>query len=120
MWHLPKPAFSKSPSKGLLDAVLAGVGFSGFLVLIKSAGASDQALWALAVARCTPALLIFFTGLVTHANWSGARPAAKFIVLAGVLDSSGGLLFSLAAHRSRLQIATVLASLYPASTVIRA
>lgn len=120
IWLLAKPSGAAGQSKGLRDAVLAGIGFSGFLVLIKFAGASDQAFWALAVARFTPAAIIFVIGMATHAEWRSARPAAMLIILAGVLDSSGGLLFSLAAHRARLDVATVLASLYPASTVILA
>jgi len=120
IWLLAKPAGGAGRSRGLRDAVLAGIGFSGFLVFVKFAGPSNQAFWALAVARATPALIIFFYGFVTRTQWKAARGALAFIVLAGVLDSSGGLLFSLAAHRARLDVATVLASLYPASTVILA
>lgn len=120
IWLLAKPSGAAGRSKGLRDAILAGIGFSGFLVLIKFAGASDQAFWALAIARLTPAAIIFAIGIATRADWRSARLAARLIVLAGVLDSSGGLLFSLAAHHARLDVATVLASLYPASTVILA
>jgi drug/metabolite transporter (DMT)-like permease len=120
IWLLAKPSAAGEISRGLRDAVLAGIGFSGFLVLIKFAGAGDQAFWALAVARFTPSLIIFVIGFASSATWSAARPAAALIVLAGILDASGGLLFALAAHRARLDAATVLASLYPASTVILA
>jgi len=120
IWLLAKPQAGSGISRGLRDAVLAGIGFSSFLVLIRSAGPANQVLWALAVARFTPAAIIFVIGVVRRAQWSGAKPAARLIILAGVLDSSGGLLFSLAAHYVRLDVATVLSSLYPASTVILA
>src|SRR5215472_12347611 len=65
IWLLAKPAGGAGRSRGLRDAVLAGIGFSGFLVFVKFAGPSNQAFWALAVARATPALIIFFYGFVT-------------------------------------------------------
>ncbi|MBV8207586.1 MAG: DMT family transporter [Acidobacteria bacterium] len=120
IWLLARPSGPVAHSRGLRHAVLAGIGFSGFLVLIRMGGGTDQALWSLAVARGTPSLILLVIGSMVRTNWSSARPAAVFIVLAGVLDSTGGLLFTLAAHHARLDVATILASLYPASTVILA
>lgn len=120
IWLLAKSGGASAGSRGLRDAVLAGIGFSGFLVLIRFAGDAGQGFWSLAVARLTPAAIIFAMGLIARANWLEARRASTFIVLAGILDSLGGLLFFIAVHYARLDVATVLASLYPASTVILA
>jgi uncharacterized membrane protein len=43
-----------------------------------------------------------------------------FIVMSGVLDALGNLLFSTAAHLGRLDVSAVLSSLYPAATVLLA
>lgn len=119
IWLLAKPQGSAGISRGLRNAVLAGIGFSGFLVLIKYVGGA-QAFWPVAIARATSSMLIFLMGLSARARWRDARPAAGFILLAGTLDATGGLLFLVTTHHARLDVAAVLASLYPAATVVLA
>jgi drug/metabolite transporter (DMT)-like permease len=100
-------------------SIFAGLGFGLFFIFMDRA--SDQAvLWPLAAARAA-AIVVMFT-LMTAARQLAPPPRGQFgyIALAGILDTTGNAAFGMAAHLGRLDIAAILASLYPASTVLLA
>lgn len=113
-------------------AVLAGIGFGSFFILIHQASA-ETTFWPTAAARTSAMLVVLvFLAVVARrdrlravpeqeSRWAfvGWRaPALWLALLAGVLDAAGNAFFALAAQAGRLDIASVLASLYPASTVL--
>jgi drug/metabolite transporter (DMT)-like permease len=103
---------------GLRLALLAGVGFGSFLILIAQVDA-DLVFVPLAVARTVmlaTALLLMVSRRVPLPSIA-AHPLA---LLAGVLDAGGNVLYLLARELTRLDVAAVLASLYPVSTVVLA
>jgi drug/metabolite transporter (DMT)-like permease len=101
-------------------AVVAGIGFSGFLLFIKLAG-SETVFWPLVSARAASFLLMIVIVLVSGSEWKPTGGVAvRYILVAGVLDSGANALYVAAAQRGRLDVAAVLSSLYPASTVILA
>jgi drug/metabolite transporter (DMT)-like permease len=104
---------------GLGTAVLAGIGFSAFLVLSKQA-AVESVFWPLVIARAASMTTMLSICMAARRPWAPAASALKFIVIAGVLDSVGNALFVAATRRGRLDVAAVLSSLYPATTVLLA
>jgi drug/metabolite transporter (DMT)-like permease len=96
--------------------VLAGVSFGLFLVLIDRAGGSGV-LWPLTAARATSMGVLTAIGGVTGALRAPRGAALGLTCLAGILDTGGNVFFVLAAQAGRLDVASVLSSLYPASTV---
>jgi drug/metabolite transporter (DMT)-like permease len=98
---------------------LAGVSFGLFLVLIHRAGGSGV-LWPLTAARATSMGVLAGIGSLTGALWLPRRSALALTCLAGILDTGGNAFFVLAAQTGRLDVAGVLSSLYPASTVVLA
>ena len=119
VWMLSHARGPAGTPTGLGLALLAGVGFGGFLVLIAQAGRSTW-LWPLAVANVASFAMLLVIAVTTR-QWE--RPAGASLPLAaltGVLDVGGNVFFLLAAQWGRLDTAAVLSSLYPAPTVLLA
>lgn len=119
IWLIAMPAGDLERPRGLGLAMLAGVGFSGFLLFIKLAGTVAK-FWPLVGARAASLAFMIVLASGMHVEWKTVRPYWRAMVFCGIFDSLGNILFVYAATRGRLDIAAVLSSLYPASTVILA
>jgi drug/metabolite transporter (DMT)-like permease len=122
----PNPEATPADRGTIWLAVTAGVGFGIYFVALKFAG-SAGVIWPLATARMGS--LAVCSLLVGAMSLLGKGEATRFrltrVVIAwamgGVLlDTSGNLLFIAATRAGRLDVAAVLASLYPASTILLA
>ncbi len=100
-------------------SITAGFGFGLFFIFIDQA--NEQAIfWPLVAARAASISLLLVTTLFTGKSVKPTRGQWIFMGLTGLLDAAGNCFFSLAAQLGRLDVAAVLGSLYPASTVILA
>ncbi len=120
IWMIAAPRGSVGHSQhGVGLAVVAGIGFGGFLLLMKMAGPGGV-FWPLAAARASSFLLMLLIVLFSGARGRTSGNTLLYMIVAGVLDSAANALYVAAAQRGRLDVAAVLSSLYPASTVILA
>ena len=101
-------------------AALAGLGFGFYFVLIDQATAGGGVFWNLTFARTIGGLLLIGVVLATRHPLLPGRDVLPLNMLAGVLDAAGNLFFGLATLSGRLDVAAVLASLYPGMTVLLA
>jgi drug/metabolite transporter (DMT)-like permease len=108
-------------------AVTAGIVFGIYFVSLKMAGVAGV-VWPMATARigslsvCSLMLLGLSSSSKTTQLAKGRlnRTAARWALTTALLDTSGNLLFIAATRAGRLDVAAVLASLYPASTILLA
>lgn len=122
------------PCTKLMLAVVAGLGFGAFLIAIRQANAGGL-LWPLAAARVASCSLALATGFLMDRDGIRANPGSGAIrpwpsavlgtglaiaLVAGALDTGGNLFFLAATSVGRLDVAAVLSSLYPASTILLA
>ncbi len=99
-------------------ALLSGVGFGAFFAFMGQVQ-QDVVFTPLLVAKII-ALATALVLLISN-RMKPLHPAANPIaLLAGVLDVGGNIFYLLARHATRLDVAVVLSSLYPAATVILA
>ncbi len=105
--------------ESLILAAVAGLGFGSFLILIARVN-PGAVFWPLAAARATSCVAMLILATVTRQKWQPERSRLPLIIGGGVLDLGGNLFFLLAAQAGRLDVASILSSLYPASTVILA
>jgi drug/metabolite transporter (DMT)-like permease len=96
--------------------LISGFGFGLFFILIGQA-ARTAAIWPLVASRAAGTLGLMAYALATRQFALPAREHWPLTTLVGVLDAAGNGFFAFAARLGRLDVASVLASLYPASTV---
>lgn len=103
----------------LLLACVSGLGFGLYFVFLARAG-DDSGLWPLVVSRFASAALIVPVAKVRGAiHWVSGRMLGV-IVLTGACDALANMCFLLATRHGLLSLASVLTSLYPATTVVLA
>lgn len=120
--------------KKLMLAVISGCGFGAFLIFLQQANKAGI-LWPLAASRIgslTLAIgggLLFSRGrLLAAATQKPRSPSVSALwkvgigltLLSSVCDTGGNFFFVAATKIGRLDIAAVLASLYPAATIVLA
>ena len=122
----PNPEATAADRGTVWLAVVAGVGFGVYFVALKFAG-SAGVIWPLATCRMGSltvcSLLVVGMALKADAGEGKIRLTRRVVVwalVAVLLDTSGNLLFVAATRAGRLDVAAVLASLYPASTILLA
>jgi drug/metabolite transporter (DMT)-like permease len=98
-------------------ALAAGAGFGCFFVALAEAPASSG-LWPLAGARIASFSVLCTVLLVGRAGGAVERGAIRLGVVSGVLDMSANILYLMAVRHGDLAIIAVLASLYPAATLL--
>lgn len=111
-------AASGTSRQSFLLACLAGVGFGGFFILLSRVDHS-LVFTPLIIARLV-CLLMAWLLLRVNGLPLGSFTGNRIAWLAGVLDAGGNLFYMLASRFTRLDIAVVLSSLYPAVTVVLA
>jgi drug/metabolite transporter (DMT)-like permease len=126
IWLLSRPekldgrtAGQGGKPSGIDSALLAGLGFGGFFTALAQVGES-AVFWPLVAGRLASCLaMVGFTLIVRRQIVKPGLPLG-LLALAGALDVGGNLFFLLALQTGRLDIAAVLASLYPAVTALLA
>ena len=108
-------------------AMLAGVGFGFYFIALKLAGPSGV-IWPMASARIGSLTVcsLLLLGLRVCGGKAGetrirfGRATVGWALVTSLLDTSGNLMFVAATRAGRLDVAAVLGSLYPASTILLA
>jgi drug/metabolite transporter (DMT)-like permease len=124
---ISSPEREKGRPRGLWLALLAGCCFGCFFILI-SRVSSHAVFWPLAVARLSSVLLLLVLAFFSkkraqeHASAKGTfwRTLLPLILGSGIMDAFGNAFFVLSSHSGRLDVASVLSSLYPAVTTLLA
>lgn len=139
IWLIAYTPGSKVHPLGLGMAALAGFCF-GLLLIFLHMGGKGSVLWALTFSRAGSTFCAVTLGLAMALRGRQARQkklqerpstakvqgksfwliTLSLAAVAGLLDTSGNLLYTLSSLGGRLDIAAVLSSLYPAGTILLA
>jgi drug/metabolite transporter (DMT)-like permease len=114
-----RPERAAGRPEGLGLALLAGLGFGGFFILI-SRVSPHAVFWPLASARMASLLFMIVFVRVRGEQMLPKWSVLPLILVAGSLDVAGNVFFILAVHAGRLDVASIVSSLYPAVTVLLA
>jgi drug/metabolite transporter (DMT)-like permease len=131
IWMIARAPGSPSSRQAILLGAAAGASFGCLFILLKLAGRGGV-LWPLAWSRLASATLAAVVTWIGTRRTGGAKLDARpkllwpgwavlgLIAIAGIFDASGNTFYTMATRLGRLDIAAVLSSLYPASTILLA
>lgn len=119
IWLLSRRNETASGPSGILPALLAGLGFGVFFILVGQLPPGTL-FWPLVVGRLVAIALLAAYFMSRRQVLLPVKAPLGLLALAGVLDALGNLFFVLSVQAGRLDIASVLVSLGPAVTVLLA
>ena len=101
--------------------LLAGLGFGSYFILMHYATEGvPSTFYPMIASRTAGTLMLFFFVLAQRQGFGVPRNAWGVVLANGMLDVGGNFFYLLALRAGRLDIAAVLSSLYPGSTVLLA
>jgi drug/metabolite transporter (DMT)-like permease len=102
--------------QAFLMPFVAGISFGVFFIFAHFAS-TVSTLWPLVAVRIVSVTSLFLFSLITRQQWIPARESWLPIFLSSILDTAGNAFYILSAQTGRMDVAAVLGSLYPGSTV---
>lgn len=99
--------------------ITAGI-FLGLSLIFIDQAAEQAVLWSLVITRITGIAILIAIIFIFRKGSLPPKRNYPIVCLAGIFDTGGYTFYALAAQTGRLDTAAVLASMYPATTVILA
>lgn len=119
VWFISRTEAAQLRWRELSLPLIAGAGFGVFFIFIGQV--SDRAVWwPLAIMRAVSLSTLFVVATVQRRPRLVEQRYWLLAVLVGLLEVGGNAFFALAGQAGRLDVAAVVSSLYPATTVILA
>jgi uncharacterized membrane protein len=101
--------------------LLAGIGFGLYFILMHEATSTGATVWPMLASRTGGTILIAAYMFISRASWKVEDTSAwTFLILNGIFDVGGNVFFILAGQSGRLDVASVLSSLFSGVTVMLA
>jgi len=131
IWMIARAPGSPASKQAIVLGAASGASFGCLYIFLKLAGRGGV-LWPLACSRMASMTLAAIVTWIGVRRVAGAQPNPKpvlgwpgwavlgLIGVAGIFDASGNTFYTVATRLGRLDIAAVLSSLYPASTILLA
>ena len=113
------PAHARVTVRVVGVALLAGVGFGLYFVLLAQAPAGSGG-WPLLLSRLSSALVVIPLAIATGRVGRLSGAVTRLAVLAGALDALANLAYLLAVRQGLLSLVSVVVALYPAGTILLA
>ena len=115
----PVPGPTQDVGSGVLDGVLAGLGFGSLFAALAQIP-EEAGFLPLALNQLVAGGAIILVALALHQDWVPRNRYALGGAISGALGALATGLFQVATHHGYLTVAAVITSLYPAFTVLLA
>jgi drug/metabolite transporter (DMT)-like permease len=119
VWLVSRPDGAGGQPRGVGMAVLSGCAFGAYFIVLDRAGEAGI-FWPLVAGRLVSFMVVLALALLRRERLPPPAGMLLLLLLPAVLEIIGNTCFVLATRAGRLDVAAVLSSLYPASTVLLA